>query len=456
MSSFINNDLSVIILAAGKGTRMKSSLPKVMHKITGREMINLVIDEAKLLHPSSILVVVSDEMDQYSALITKEHHDSNLFFVTQKQRLGTAHAVKTAIDFASKQSIPLAHRVLILYGDTPMISANSLNKILQRLDFASVCLMAFSCSYENSYGRLVIDGGGCLDRVVEFKDAKEDEKKLTLCNSGVVAIDGKKIVELINEIQSDNKAGEFYLTDIIGIAKNFGLARDFVEVNGDELLGVNSRSELANLERFAQNKLRIKAMDSGVTMLDPESAFLSFDTKFGCDIVIEPNVFFGPKVEVGNEVQIKSFSHLEGVVVESGVTIGPFARIRPGTILKKEVKIGNFVELKNATVETGAKINHLSYIGDSLIGEASNIGAGVVTCNYDGHNKYQTRIGKKVFVGSNSALVAPLEIEDGALIGAGSVITKFVAKDDMAIARARQVNLPLAAKKFRNNKGSKK
>lgn len=446
------NNLSIIILAAGKGTRMKSELPKVMHKVAGREMLNLVIDEAKALNPQNITIVVSNEMQSTQEKILKEHPEVKISFVLQKERKGTAHAVSTGLENLTD----LGEQLLILYGDTPLTSRLTMHKMVEKLDDFSLCILGFDDEEENAYGRLVIDTKGHLEKIVEFKDATDEERKISLCNSGVVAVDGQKIRNLLAKVSDDNAAGEFYLTDIVSIAGEMGLKRTFIKTELEEVLGVNSRFELAKIEAIKQQQLRKKMMDLGVTLTDPTSVYFSYDTKIGHDVVIHPHVFFGPKVHIEKNVEIKSFCHIEGAEIASGAVVGPFARIRPETKIAENVRVGNFVEIKKSQINRGAKVNHLSYIGDSEIGEDSNIGAGTITCNYDGYNKFKTKIGKNVFVGSNSALVAPIEIGDGALIGAGSVITKNVETDDLAVSRAKQIVITEGGKKFRQTKSGKK
>ncbi len=446
------NNLSIIILAAGKGTRMKSDLPKVMHKVAGREMLNLVIDEAKSLNPQNITIVVSEEMKNFEEKILAAHPETKITFTLQKERKGTAHAVQSGIENIKN----LGEKLLILYGDTPLTSRITLKKMAEKLENFSLCILGFEEESENAYGRLVVDSNGHLERIVEFKDANEEERKIALCNSGVVAVDGKQIKKLLDQVKNENAASEFYLTDIVGIAGEMGLKRTFIKTEISEVLGVNSRFELAKVEEIKQNQIRRKMLDLGVTMPDPSSVHFAFDTEIANDVVIHPNVVFGAKVKIAKDVEIKSFSHIEGAEISSGAVVGPFARIRPDTKIEENARIGNFVEIKKSQIKRGAKVNHLSYIGDSEIGEESNIGAGTITCNYDGYSKFKTKIGKKVFVGSNTALVAPVEIGDGAVIGAGSVITKSVEADDLAVARGKQVAISQGGKKFHQDKSKGK
>ncbi len=447
----MTSNLSIIILAAGKGSRMKSDLPKVMHKVANREMLNLVIDEAKKLKPRNITIVVSEEMQNFQEKIIKTHSDAEISFVLQKERKGTAHAVATALESLNN----LQEKLLILYGDTPLISSNTLEKMAEKLENFSLCVLGFEDEEENSYGRLVIDNEGHLEKIIEFKDASAEERKIALCNSGVIAADGKKIKELISQVKNNNAAEEFYLTDIVGIAGEIGLKRTFLRTEINEVLGVNSKSELAKVENIKQNQIRKKLLDSGVTIIEPNSVYFSFDTEVKSDTIIYPQVFFGPNVKIAKKVEIKSFCHIEGTTIAENSIIGPFARIRPQTTIENNSKIGNFVEVKKSHIKSGAKVNHLSYIGDSEIGNNSNIGAGTITCNYDGYNKFKTVIGENVFIGSNSALVAPLKIDNGAVVGAGSVITKDVAKDDLAVSRTKQSIIENGGKNYHINKSKK-
>lgn len=447
----MTQDLSIVILAAGKGTRMKSDLPKTMHKVASREMLNMVIDTAKKSNPKNIAIVISEEMEQFKEKIIQAHKEVEISFVIQKERKGTAHAVQTGLTGLKE----IAKRVIILYGDTPLISSQIIDKMIEKTTDNAVCILGFHCLQENGYGRLVVTDSGSLERIVECKDASDEEKKITLCNSGVVAVQGSCIEELLSKVKNDNAPKEFYLTDIVKIAGEMNLKRAFLETTEDEVLGVNSRFELAKVESLKQNQIRKQMMADGVTLLDPSSTYFSYDTKIASDSIIHPHVFFGENVDIASKVEIKSFSHIEGAKIGDKSIIGPFARIRPGSELADDVKIGNFVEIKKSTIKKGSKVNHLSYIGDSEIDESSNIGAGTITCNYDGYNKFKTKIGKNVFIGSNSALVAPVEICDGSVIGAGSVITKNVAKDDLAVTRSKQTNIKNGGKSY-HEKNSKK
>lgn len=431
---------------------MKSDLPKVMHKVAGREMLNMVIDEAQKLQPQNISIVVSQDFAPFQQSIIAEHPAAKISFALQKVRKGTADAVKTGLKNFKKP----AENFLILYGDTPLIDEKTLRAMLEKInDGSALCVLGFDAKEDNAYGRLVVDVNSNLQKIIEYKDANAKERKISLCNSGVVAVQGAWLEKLLSQVKNNNAAGEFYLTDIVAIACNQGLKCGFIKTDEDEVLGVNSRFELAKVEAIKQNNLRKKHMDAGVTMLDPSSVYFSYDTKVAADVIIQPHVFFGSQVVVEKNVEIRSFCHIEGASIGSGSVVGPFARLRPQTKLAENVRVGNFVEIKKSLIKKGAKINHLSYVGDSEIGAEANIGAGVITCNYDGYSKFKTTIGDNVFVGSNSALIAPVKVGKGAVIGAGSVITKDVVADDLAVARPNQVNIAKGGKKYHHNKNKK-
>ncbi len=445
-------NLSIIILAAGKGTRMKSDLPKVMHKVAGREMLNMVIDEAQKLQPQNISIVVSEDFAVFEDYVIDQHPAAKISFALQKVRKGTADAVKTGLKNFKKP----VENFLILYGDTPLIHEKTLRAMLEKInDGNALCVLGFDAKDDNAYGRLVVDVNGNLEKIIEFKDANAKERKISLCNSGVVAVQGAWLDKLLSQVKSNNAAGEFYLTDIVGIACHQGLKCGFIKTDEHEVLGVNSRFELVKIESIKQNDLRKKHMDAGITLLDWQSVYFSYDTKIAADVIIHPHVVFGPQVVIEKNVEIRSFCHIEGAEIGSGSVVGPFARLRPQTKISENVRVGNFVEIKKSVIKKGAKINHLSYIGDSEIGVEANIGAGVITCNYDGYSKFKTTIGDNVFVGSNSALIAPVKVGKGAVIGAGSVITKDVAVDDLAVSRANQVNLVKGGKKYHQSKNKK-
>ena len=448
------SDLSIVILAAGKGTRMKSALPKVLHKIAGREMVNLTIDTAKVLKPNNISVVISEDIADFADRIIAEHPTSKINFALQKERLGTAHAVKVGINPLPK----IGKTVLILYADTPLLKVETLQEMVTKIQNknSSVCVLGFDCADEsNKYGRLVVNKNH-LDKIVEYKDANQKERKIKLCNSGVIAVAGDSLKSLLDKVNNKNASGEYYLTDIIGLAKKAKLKCGYIKASESEVMGVNSRNDLAAAEAIKQNILRSRLMEKGVTMFDPASVYLSFDTEIANDVIIHPHVVFGCGVKISSDVEIKSFCHLEGSEIKSGAVVGPFARIRPGTFVDADAKIGNFVEIKKSNIAKGAKINHLSYIGDSEVGAGANIGAGTITCNYDGYNKFKTKIGKGAFIGSNTALIAPVIIGDNAVIGAGSVISKDVADNDLAVSRAKQIEIKDGGAKYHKYKSDKK
>jgi bifunctional UDP-N-acetylglucosamine pyrophosphorylase/glucosamine-1-phosphate N-acetyltransferase len=446
----MNQKISIIILGAGKGTRMKSKISKVLHKIANLSMIEHVILGSKKLNPDEINIVISEEMgDKVKKDLQQKYQ--NLHFTIQKERLGTGHAVKIAMENSQSQS----DIYLILYGDTPFIESQTLENIIENSKENDVSVLSFKADNPASYGRLVTNGKN-LEKIVEFKDASKEEKDINLCNSGVMAINGAKINDLLAKIDDQNASEEFYLTDIVAIAKKENLKCSFIKCSEDEVLGVNSKLQLSEAEKVFQDKMRQKMMLEGVTLIDPNSVYFSYDTKIANDVVIEPNVVFGPNVTIAPDCQIKAFSHIEGAKIAKNAIIGPFARIRPGAILDENVKIGNFVEVKKSNISMGVKINHLSYIGDANIGQNSNIGAGTITCNYDGYNKFTTNIGSDVFIGSNSALVAPIKIDDQAMVGAGSVITKDIAKGDLAVSRSKQISIIKGSLDFRKMAQSKK
>jgi len=414
--------IATIILAAGMGTRMKSNLPKVLHKIAGKPMINHVIDTAEKLSPEKTVLVVGEEFP---------NKENNTNIVIQKDRLGTAHAVLQA----KKHLQNFDGKILVLYGDTPLITSETLQKMIDTN--ADVTVLGFNPDNPFGYGRLVVQNNK-LEKIVEEKEANTDEQKIIFCNSGVIAIEGKHLFNLLAEVNNNNAKGEYYLTDIVEIANSKGLTCKAVEGNEDEVLGVNSRVQLAEAENILQQKLRIQAMENGTTLIAPETVFLQTDTKLGKDTIIHPFVVFGEGVTIKDGVEIKSHSNLEKCIIRNGATIGPFARIRPDTDIGENAKIGNFVEIKKSNIDAGAKISHLSYIGDATVGKNANIGAGTITCNYNGKNKFKTEIGCGAFIGSNTALVAPVKVGDYAFIGAGSTINKDVSEKALATSRTKQ------------------
>jgi len=439
--------IAVIVLAAGLGTRMKSKLPKVMHPLAGRPMIAHLMETVAGLEPENVCVVVGDFMDSVSEAV------SPFPTAVQSERLGTAHAV-----LAARETIgDFDGDVLVIFGADPLITLPTLDRLLDvRDEGAAVAVLGFRPDDPGLYGRLVVTESGELEAIVEAKDATEEQLEIGLCNSGVMAIDGNVLWSLLDRVGSDNAKGEFYLTDIIAIARADGLACAVSEGDPDELIGIDSRADLAEAEAIIQDRLRLEAMAGGVIMTDPTTVFLSYDTVIGPDVSIGPNVFIGPGVSIGEGATIHPFSHLEGATVLPGATVGPFARLRAGTSLGEGAKVGNFVEIKNATIEPGAKVSHLSYIGDAHVGEGANIGAGTITCNYDGFSKSKTIIGKGAFIGSNTALVAPVTIGEGAVVGAGSILSKDVDADALGLTRAPYRQIDGWAKANRVNKTKKK
>ncbi|MGY9050364.1 N-acetylglucosamine-1-phosphate uridyltransferase [Puniceibacterium antarcticum] len=424
--------IALIILAAGKGTRMESDLPKVLHKIAGAPMLVHAMQSGIALTPERIIVVAGHGADQVRA--AAEEYDAEAEIVIQSEQLGTAHAVAQAKDALADFN----GDALVLYGDTPFISHETLESMAVARAHHDVVVLGFEAVDPARYGRLVMQGES-LERIVEFKDASDEERMITLCNSGVISADAKVLFNLIEAVGNDNAGEEYYLTDIIGIARKRGLSATAVTCPEAETLGIDSRASLARAEGVFQTRARAALMEDGVTMQAPDTVFLSYDTVIGRDAEIEPNVVFGPGVTIESGARIRAFSHLEGCHVSRGSVVGPFARLRPGAELAENVHVGNFVEVKNAQLGEGVKANHLTYIGDADIGERTNIGAGTITCNYDGVFKHRTTIGADAFIGSNTMLVAPVTVGDGALTGSGSVITKDVPGGALALGRAVQV-----------------
>lgn len=428
---------------------MKSELPKVLHPIAGRAMLRHVLDAAESLEPERIVVVVGPGAEEVQKAAVSHQ------IVVQEERLGTGHAVMCAADVLSDYADDENSDILVIYGDTPLLTGETLKQMLEtRREAPSTKLvgLAFRPVDPAQYGRFLLEGDGVVKGIVEFADADAKVRKIDLCNAGPLIGEGRTFLELVKELQNDNAQGEYYLTDLFAAARAQSLDARIVEAPSDDVLGVNSRAELAVAESVMQDRLRVKAMAGGATLIAPETVWFSCDTVIGRDVVIEPNVIFGPGVVISDNVQIRAFSHIEGAKIESGAVIGPYARLRPGTEIGLGVKIGNFVECKNVVFGTGAKANHLSYVGDSTVGPKANIGAGTITCNYDGFNKSRTVIGAGAFIGSNSALVAPVTIGEGALVGAGSTIVEDVPKDSMALGRGRQAVFPGRAAFFRELK----
>ncbi len=436
--------VSAVILAAGAGTRMKSSRPKVLHEVGGRAMLGHVLATASALKPTPISLVVGDEASQIIDYAKSARADINIF--VQSPPRGTGDAVKQA------RSAFETHdgAVLVLYADTPLLTPATLSKLIDEIkDGATVGVLGFEPNDPGPYGRLKTNTAGDLEAIIEAADASETERAIGLCNSGVMAFEADFLREHIGKIENNNAKGEYYLTDLAVIARRSDRRCAIVHADAGEVLGVNSRSELAAAESLFQERMREAAMAEGATLLDPDTVYFSHDTKIGKDVTIDQNVVFGRGVSIADNVTIRSFSHIEGATISSGATIGPFARLRPGAGIGSEARIGNFVEVKNSAISAGAKVNHLSYIGDASIGAEANIGAGTITCNFDGYAKHKTVIGDRAFIGSNSALVAPVRIGSGAYVGSGSVITKDVEPDALAVARGRQAAIKGWAARFR-------
>ena len=432
---------SLIILAAGKGTRMNSELPKVLHPIAGDPMLVHAMAAGATLEPVHTVVVAGHGAEEVTA--AAQDYDETATVVVQSEQLGTAHAVAQARDALSG----FDGTAIVLYGDTPFVSSETLEEMMSAAEGADVVVLAFEAADPERYGRLVMDGTS-LERIVEFKDASEEERAITLCNSGVIACNATLLFDLIDAVGNENASGEYYLTDIVGLARSRGLKATAVTCDEAETLGVNSRAQLAEAEAAFQARARAILIEDGVTLQAPETVFLARDTVIGRDALIEPNVVFGAGVTIESGAHIRAFSHLEGCHVSRGAVVGPYARLRPGAELEENAKVGNFVEIKNAVLAEGAKVNHLSYIGDAFVGAHANIGAGTITCNYDGVMKHHTHIGANAFIGSNTMLVAPVHIGDGAMTGSGSVITSDVEPDALALARAPQVEKPGMARKL--------
>jgi len=442
-------DLAFVILAAGKGTRMRSALPKVMHKVGGKHLLFNVIDAALLCNPKKLVVVTAPLME--SVRETTSKHYSLVEHAIQHEQLGTGDAVKAAeLLLQDFKGI-----VVVLCGDTPLVRAETilpLVELLQHQPHLSMAVLGMEVTQANAYGRLVVNKNQEVERIVETKDASDTQRQITTCNSGIMAVDSEVLFALLPKLQNKNASGEFYLTDLVGLVKSECKLCGLVLTEAESVMGVNSRYELSIAENLLQNRLRRGFMDNGVTLIDPETVYFSQDTKIAQDVIIHPNVIIGQGVAIAEGVEIKSFSHIEGAVIHRNAIIGPFARLRPKTIIEESAHVGNFVELKATHLGKGAKANHLSYLGDSVVGEKANIGAGTITCNYDGFAKHKTTIGKGAFIGSNTALVAPVSIGEGAIIAAGSVITDDVSENAMGIARSKQVEKSDWARDFRETK----
>jgi bifunctional UDP-N-acetylglucosamine pyrophosphorylase/glucosamine-1-phosphate N-acetyltransferase len=442
---------AAVILAAGKGTRMKSDLHKVLHPVAGRPMLMHLLAGIEALGPVAEVVVVGAGREQ----VEKAVEPRGARVALQEPQLGTAHAVQqaeTALEGFDGD-------VLILYGDVPMVQTETMARMLARLheaDRPAVVVLGFRPDDALAYGRVIADEKGTIAKMVEYKDATEEERAVTLCNSGLMAVRGAELWPLLKRVGNDNAAAEYYLPDIVMLALEDGRPSAVIEAEAWEVAGVNSRAELAGMEAAWQARRRAQAMADGATLIAPETVWFAWDTQIGRDVTIEPNVVFAPGVSVADGAVIHAFSHLEGATVATKADIGPFARLRPGAVIGEKARVGNFVEVKKATLGAGAKANHLSYIGDGDIGAGANIGAGTIFCNYDGFFKYRTVVGEGAFVGSNSALVAPITIGKGAIVAAGSVVTKDVAADALALVRPVQEEKPGWAARFRTRMAEKK
>jgi bifunctional UDP-N-acetylglucosamine pyrophosphorylase/glucosamine-1-phosphate N-acetyltransferase len=443
-----------IVLAAGEGTRMRSTLPKVLHPVAGQPLLAHVLVAAPKGAGAALAVVIGPDHAAVEAEVRRVRGDATTF--VQRERLGTAHAVLAARDAIARGTDDL----LIAFGDTPLISAATFERLRAPLKKgAALAVLGFRAADPTGYGRLLVEG----DRLVairEHADASPGERAVDLCNAGVMAFDGRRALEIIEKIGNANSKSEYYLTDAVSIINQLGLEAVVIETSEDEVRGINTKAQLAQTEAVMQVRLRQAALDAGVTLIAPETVYLAADTSFGNDVVIEPFVVIGPGVSIGDGAVIHSFSHIVQASIGKQASVGPYARLRPGTSLGEGARIGNFVETKAATLEAGVKVNHLSYIGDAHVGANANIGAGTITCNYDGFGKHRTEIGAGAFVGTNSSLVAPVKIGHGAYIGSGSVITKDVPDDALAVERSQQTIREGGAARYREiktrGKGAKK
>ncbi|KQU49636.1 bifunctional N-acetylglucosamine-1-phosphate uridyltransferase/glucosamine-1-phosphate acetyltransferase [Sphingomonas sp. Leaf339] len=451
MTDSTTRPLAAIVLAAGKGTRMKSDTHKVLHPIAGRPMLLHLLAAVGELAPERVVVVTGAGREQVEAAVAP----LGIATALQAEQLGTGHAVRQA----EAALAGFAGDVLVLYGDVPLVTAATMRRMLDRLradDAPAAVVLGFRPVDPGAYGRVIADAEGRIDRMVEYKDATEAERAETLCNSGLMAARAENLWSLLARVGNDNAAGEYYLPDIVILASADGHGSAVIETGADEVAGVNSRGELATVEAGWQARRRIEAMRDGVTLVAPDTVWFAHDTVLGRDVTVEPNVVFGPGVRVADGAMIHAFSHLEGAIVGEGAEVGPYARLRPGAVMGAHAKVGNFVEMKKAVLGEGAKASHLTYLGDADVGPGVNIGAGTITCNYDGYLKYRTTIGAGAFIGSNSALVAPVSIGAGAIVGAGSVITGDVDADALALARGRQESRPGWAARFRTMMKAKK
>jgi len=435
-----------IVLAAGEGTRMQSSMPKVLHPVAGRSLLAHVLEAAPKGAGASLAVVIGPDHGAVAEEVKRLRPDATTF--VQRERLGTAHAVLAARDAIARG----ADDLLVVFGDTPLITAATFARMRAPLkNGAALAVLGFHAADPTGYGRLLVEGDQ-LVAIREQADATPAERTIKLSNAGVMAFDGHKALQVIEEIGNANNKGEYYLSDAVGVVRQLGLEAVVIETSEDEVRGINTKTQLAEAEQVMQTRLRQAALDAGVTMVAPETVYLAADTRFGSDVTIEPFVVIGPGVTIADGAVIHSFSHIVQSSIGKKASVGPYARLRPGTSLGEGARIGNFVETKAATLEAGVKVNHLSYIGDTDIGAGANVGAGTITCNYDGFDKHRTTIGSGAFVGSNSSLVAPVTIGKGAYIGSGSVISRDVPDDALAVERSQQTNREGGAKRYREMK----
>jgi len=435
-----------IVLAAGEGTRMRSSMPKVLHPVAGQSLLAHVLSAAPAGAGTSLAVVIGPDHQLVIDEARRYRPDVETFI--QRDRKGTAHAVLAARDALARG----ADDLIIAFGDTPLISAATFERLRGALkQGAALAVLGFRAADPTGYGRLLVEGGR-LTAIREQAEASAAEREVTLCNAGVMAFDGRKALSIVEKIGNANSKGEYYLTDAVAIVRNLGLEAVVIETSEDEVRGINTKAQLAEAESVMQARLRKAALDAGVTLIAPETVYLAADTSFGKDVTIEPFVVIGPGVSIADGAVIHSFSHIVQTSIGKKASVGPYARLRPGTSLGEGVRIGNFVETKAATLEAGAKVNHLSYVGDAHVGANANIGAGTITCNYDGFSKHKTEIGEGAFIGTNSSLVAPVKIGNRAYIGSGSVITRDVPDDAMAVERSQQTNREDGAKRYREIK----
>lgn len=445
----MSNPIAAIILAAGKGTRMKSDLHKVLHPIAGRPMLLHLMAAVDALAPARKVVVVGDKADQIEAALV-----GSADLAVQEPQLGTGHAVQQA----ESALAGFDGDVLILYGDVPFVPTATMQAMIGRLgaaDAPAVVVLAFEPADPLQYGRVITDGD-YVTKMVEHKDATDAERAVKLCNSGLMAAKARDLFALLARVTDDNAAKEFYLVDIVNIANADGRRCAVVKTDPNDVAGINSRAELARAEAQWQEFRREEAMADGASLRAPETVWFSWDTEIGRDVTIEPNVFFGPGVKVADGATIRGFSHIEGATIATGCEVGPYARLRPGAVLEEKAKVGNFVEVKKAVLGKGAKANHLSYIGNATVGAGANIGAGTITCNYDGYFKYRTEIGENAFIGSNSALVAPVKIGRDAIVAAGSAVTRDVADGELRLVRGEQLVKPGWADRFHDAMRKKK